>query len=222
MAIDSAAKLGDRRIPRLFMENPIRRLFQPHQKLVSKYISAGNVVADLGCGPGYFTLPIAKVVGDSGRVYAVDFDPRAIERVKNKAAKYGYGSVIEAHVSSASDVDFIARDSVDLVFANGLLCCMKDHVGAVRQIARILKPEGRAYLSITKSSRKNDQRTVIKDEWRKLLLGSFEILDEGEGFASRWALLSKRSKDETHSPGRYEAGEEYRNGDAQFTGCICR
>ena len=205
------------------MENPIRRLFQPNQRLVSKYVSTGDFVADLGCGPGYFTLPIAKAVGDSGHVYAVDFDPRAIERVKNKATKYDYGRVIEAHVSSASNVDFIASNSVDLVFANGLLCCMKDHVGAVRQIARILGPEGRAYLSIAKFSRKSDPRTVIKDEWRRLLLGNFTVLDEGEGFASRWALVSRPPEDGADRLGTSgEAHQEQRSDDARFTGCVCQ
>ena len=176
------------------MDNGLRRLFFPPEKLVSKYVSEGKVVADLGCGPGYFTLPIAKIVGrqEGGKVYAVDFDAKSIERLTEKAAKHGFENTIEAHVSSASNVGFIPDASVDFVFANGLFCCMTDHLGAAIEINRILKkePYGTAYLSVTKFARKSDPRALAKDEWIKLVSANFNVLGQGESFASRWAHVS--------------------------------
>ncbi len=81
--------VGDRHFRAFVLDNPLRRLFSPPRKTVSKYASKGNVVADVGCGPGYFALSMAEVVGPTGRVYAVDSDPKSIQLVTSKAAKQG-------------------------------------------------------------------------------------------------------------------------------------
>jgi ubiquinone/menaquinone biosynthesis C-methylase UbiE len=79
------------------------------------------VVADLGCGSGYYTLALAKHVGSEGKVFAVDFEEAAIRELEKKADKRGYRN-IDAHATSASDLSFIKDGSVDFVLANGLLC----------------------------------------------------------------------------------------------------
>ena len=100
--------------------NPIRRLFEPPQRLIGPYTKNGQVVADLGCASGYYTLALAELVGPEGKVYAVDLDNKCIRALEKKAHKKGYHN-IEAHASSASDVSFIKDRSVDFVLANGLL-----------------------------------------------------------------------------------------------------
>jgi 2-polyprenyl-3-methyl-5-hydroxy-6-metoxy-1,4-benzoquinol methylase len=100
--------------------DPIRRLFEPPKKLVEPFIRKGQVVADLGCGSGYYTLPLAEIVGSEGKVYAVDLGKNCIQTLEKRADKNGYHN-IEAHASSASDLSFIKDRSVDFVFANGLL-----------------------------------------------------------------------------------------------------
>jgi predicted methyltransferase len=100
--------------------DPIRRLFEPPQKLIGPYVKKEQVVADLGCGSGYYTLPLAEIVGPEGKVYAVDLGKTSIRVLQKKAHKGGYHN-IEAHVSSAADVSFIKDRSVDFVLANGLL-----------------------------------------------------------------------------------------------------
>ena len=99
---------------------PIRRLFEPPQRLIEPYVKKGQVVADLGCGSGYYTLPLAELVGSEGKVYAVDLGKQCIRALEKRADKGGYHNV-EAHASSASDLSFIKDRSVDFVFANGLL-----------------------------------------------------------------------------------------------------
>jgi ubiquinone/menaquinone biosynthesis C-methylase UbiE len=111
----------DLRFPLFYHDNLIRRLFDPPQRLVEPYVRDGQVVADLGCGPGLHTLALAELVGPEGRVYAVDSDENAIRAVEKKANRRGYRN-IEAHASSASDLGFIRDGSVDFVLANGLLC----------------------------------------------------------------------------------------------------
>lgn len=185
MATEKRCCVGDRRIPALIMDNPVRRLLAPSRRLVSKYISGGEVVADLGCGPGFHAMEMARIVGPSGKVYAVDFDDKAIRKLREKAEGMGYSN-IETHVSSAADLGFILSSSVDFVLANGLLCCMVDHTGAVSGIKRILKPDGLAHLSITRTFLRRDQRAVDVEEWRGILAG-FRVVEEGRGLLGRWA-----------------------------------
>lgn len=186
----TCCRVVDRRIPALFIDNALRRLFQPPERLVAKHLSPGSAAADLGCGPGFFTLPMAKIVGEEGVVHAVDFDPKAIERIQRKASRRSYGGSILPRTASASEIDFIESGSIDFVLAEGLLCCMTDHAGAVRQIRRILKPKGRAYLSVVKFSPHGDPRWVSRDEWAGLL-AEFRVLDGGESAMNRWALVTR-------------------------------
>jgi ribosomal protein L11 methylase PrmA len=107
-----------RRPPSLL--DPIRRLLEPPLRLIGPYVKKGQVVADLGCGTGYYTLPLAELVGPEGKVYAVDLGKRSIQALKKKVEKSGFHNV-EAHASSASDLSFIKDRSVDFVLANSLL-----------------------------------------------------------------------------------------------------
>jgi len=95
-------------------------LFEPPHRLIEPYVEKGQVVADLGCGSGYYSLPLADLVGSEGKVYAVDLGKNSIQALEKKADKGRYQN-IEAHASSASDLSFIKDKSVDFVFANGLL-----------------------------------------------------------------------------------------------------
>jgi len=99
---------------------PILRILAPPQKFVGPYVKKGQVVADLGCGSGYYTLALADSVGPEGKVYAVDFNKKNVRALEKKVEKGGYHNV-EAHASSAADLSFIDDKSVEFVFANGLL-----------------------------------------------------------------------------------------------------
>jgi ubiquinone/menaquinone biosynthesis C-methylase UbiE len=197
----------DRRIPTFLTDNFLRRLFSPPEKMLSKFISAGQVVADIGSGPGYFTVTMAEIVGKEGHVYAADFDSRSIEALTRKAEKHNYSEIIDARTTSAANLSFIPNATVDFVFANGLLCCMLDHEGAVREVERILKPEGKAYLSITKRLRKKDPRTVGEDEWFNLLQ-RFDVLNQGQNFMSRWAIVNIKNVDRSRSTSKIKESED--------------
>ena len=195
----------DRRIPPFVLDNVLRRIVQPPRRFLARHVRPGDTAADLGCGPGHFTVPMARVVGDGGRVVAVDFDGNAVARLRRRAERRRVERVIQTHVASAAEVDFIETASIDFVLAEGLLCCMADHDGAVRQIERVLRPTGRAWLSVMKGGRSADPRSVSKAEWRDVL-SRLRVFDSGEGLVSRWALVGPRgstlpSHSATH-PGR--------------------
>ncbi|UCG93304.1 MAG: class I SAM-dependent methyltransferase [candidate division WOR-3 bacterium] len=179
----------DKHFPVFALDNPLRRLFGSPRKYCS-YVKQEQIVADLGCGPGFYTFALAKSVGPQGRIYAVDSDEKAIRTVKRKAAKRQCDNV-EAHASSAADLSFIEDDSVDFVLADGLLCSVapQDHESAVREIKRILKPDGKAFLSVAKGR----MSYVDKAEWEGILEGfKVELRNYESFFEDRWALVSKK------------------------------
>jgi SAM-dependent methyltransferase len=188
----SAFLTKDRKIPSILTNNFLRYLFSPPERLVEKYVGPGQRAADLGCGAGFHTIAMARIVGEEGRVFAVDFDPRAVARLHRQAKRRSLDQIIEERTTSASEIDFIEASSIDFVLAEGLLCCMADHARAIRQIRRILHPKGRAYLSVIKLARPDDPRGVSGEEWEHLL-GSFHLLDRGQSLMTRWALVGPRN-----------------------------
>jgi len=182
------ASRQDRKIPSILTNNLLRRLLTPPEALAARYLGPGAQAVDLGCGAGFHTFAIGRRVGRNGHVYAVDFDPKVIARLESRIRRRRSEGVIETQTASASEIDFIQSGTIDFVLAEGLLCCMTDHEGAVRQIGRILRPGGRAYLSVIKLARARDPRGISREEWEQIL-ARFTLLDRGEGLLSRWALV---------------------------------
>jgi ubiquinone/menaquinone biosynthesis C-methylase UbiE len=181
----------DKHFPLFAHDNILRRLFGNPRKY-SSYVGQGQTVADLGCGPGFYALTLAKSVGPKGRVYAVDSDAKAVRAVESKAAEHGYKN-IEAHASSAADLGFIEDNSVDFVLADGLLCSMapQDHASTVSEIKRILMPGGKAFLAVAKGS----MSYVDKAEWEMILEGfKVEQRNDGSFMDDRWAIVSKKQQ----------------------------
>ncbi|MBI4257661.1 MAG: class I SAM-dependent methyltransferase [Thaumarchaeota archaeon] len=174
-----------------FLDNPLRRLLTHPKKFVSQYVSKGDTVADLGCGPGFYTIPIAEIVGPEGKVYAIDPDDKPIEKLNSKSSKIGYRN-IEARTESAAELGSIRDHSLDFILANLVLCCMADHAGAIREIKRTLKPDGSAYMSVAKTFRRKDPRNVGKAEWRSILEG-FRVIKERTSLTARWALVALKA-----------------------------
>jgi len=171
--------------------NPLSRLFENPQKSIEPYVRKSQIVADLGCGPGYYTLALAECVGPEGKVYAVDLKENYVRALEKRADELGYHN-IEAHTASASDLSFVKDESVDFVLANGLLCNMLEHRGlAVKEIKRILRQTGQAYLSLGGYP---PFGFVDKAEWKNILEG-FRVERRG-GLIQKWALVSKKDNDD--------------------------
>jgi ubiquinone/menaquinone biosynthesis C-methylase UbiE len=169
---------------------PIMTIFVPPKKLIEpfvEFVKEHYVIADLGCSLGYFSLPLAELVGPEGKIYAVDLNKKCIRAVEKRIEKGGYCNV-ESHASSAADLSFIKDSSVDFVLANGLLCSMShDRQRCVSEIKRILKPTGHAYLSLGASP---PFGFVDRTEWENILEG-FRLEQEGR-WQKGWAVVSMK------------------------------
>lgn len=146
----------------LVHDNPLLPFLKdPFKRLAAAGVKRGQQVLEVGCGPGYFTLAAAEMVGPQGRVYAVDVTPRAICRVQAKAKAAGVKN-IRPLLTNASDTG-LAIQSVDLAFMFGLPRIAGGWKALIREIQRVLKPGG--ILAVQKS--RGAEKTLIDDLQRR-------------------------------------------------------
>jgi ubiquinone/menaquinone biosynthesis C-methylase UbiE len=117
-----------------------RRRMQDPQLIVDQLgLRPGMVVADLGCGPGFFTIPIALKVGDAGRVYAVDSSPEMLRRLTRNVRESHLSENIVRTVQADVSHSSIPSGSVDLVFFADILHDLEDRTGFLGEVRRIAK-----------------------------------------------------------------------------------
>jgi SAM-dependent methyltransferase len=121
------------------VDNPLRlRYMQPVLDWAG--IRPGDVVLELGPGPGVFTVPLARRVGPQGRVIAVDIQPEMIALAARRVAGAGLANVV-THVGNAYHLP-LPDESVDRVFLVSVLQEVPDPERALAEIARVLRPDG--------------------------------------------------------------------------------
>ena len=103
-------------------------------------LRSGKVFMDIGCGDGFFTIIAAKKVGANGKVYAVDIDPSAIEKLKLKAKTEGLEN-ITAKVGRAEDAVF-CLECADFVFFSMDLHDFNDPAKVLQNAKQMVKPHG--------------------------------------------------------------------------------
>ena len=120
-----------------FIWNPKR-----HVKRVP--LKEGMVVVDYGCGPGRYTNLVARRVGPKGKVVAVDIQPLAVQMVGEKAARAGLADIETILVDSYNTG--IDEASVDMVLLIDTFHMISDFDALLREVHRILKPDGRLFM----------------------------------------------------------------------------
>lgn len=124
------------------MLDPARdRLIKPEALLARIGVAPGQTVADLGAGPGYLTLPLARAVGPGGRVIATDLDRGALDLLAARAREAGLANV-EARAVAADDPG-LAPSSVDLALLCHVDPLLPRRAEWLRKLAPALKPGGR-------------------------------------------------------------------------------
>jgi len=98
-----------------FIDNPLRRLIHPPRRILAPYVRSGGTVLDFGCGMGIFAIPMASLVGPTGRVIAVDLQPRMLEVLAKRARRAGVAERIRLHRCEATSLELLGP--VDFVLA---------------------------------------------------------------------------------------------------------
>jgi ubiquinone/menaquinone biosynthesis C-methylase UbiE len=110
-------------------------------------INLGMVVADFGCGGGFFSLPLAKKVGEKGRVYALDILKDKLESVESQAKVQGLTNIIPKRVNlEVLGGSKLETESVDWVIMKDMLFQNQGKEKILAEAKRVLKTGGRALI----------------------------------------------------------------------------
>ena len=103
-------------------------------------LRSGMVFIDIGCGDGFFSILAAKKVGANGKVYALDIDDSAVEKLKRKAKTAGLKNII-AKVGTAEDTIFCTQ-CADFIFYSMDLHDFNDATKVLQNAKQMIKPNG--------------------------------------------------------------------------------
>jgi len=175
------------------LASPLRRLLQDPEAILRPYVREGMMVLDVGCGMGFFSLPLAKLVGETGKVVCVDLQEEMIKGLMKRAKKAGLSDRIDARICVQNSLkvnDIAGKIDIALVFA--LVHEVPDKERLFSEIYTAMKQTGKLLLSEPKGH-------VSKPDFEKTISiaqsAGFEVLPDLETRRSRAVLLRKR-KDE--------------------------
>lgn len=128
---------GPRNTP--FQRRMVRRSAEKQPAFLLPHLRPGMSLLDCGCGPGSITIGLARVVAP-GAVVGVDIDPGEVERSRQLAAEQGVANV-RFETGNVYELPF-ADGTFDAGFSNALLDHLRDPIGALREMRRVLKADG--------------------------------------------------------------------------------
>ena len=126
-------------------DNPLRRLVHNPVAILRPYVGQGSIVIDIGAGMGYFSIPLAKLVGASGRVIAIDIQPQMLSVLAKRATRSGVSETITTHLCRTDSLG--NHESADFILAFWVVHEVPDKQRLLRQIHALLKPNGLCLLA---------------------------------------------------------------------------
>jgi len=126
------------------LEDPKRDAYQkPHEVMEALAVKQGEIIADIGAGSGYFTLRLARHVGDEGRVYAVDVSPDMVRHLNGRIRDLGVLNV--SSILAAPD-DPLLPQPVDRFLIVDVWHHIEDQAGYLALMKKQLKPGGQVVM----------------------------------------------------------------------------
>lgn len=178
------------------LDNLLRKAVHNPRKILEPYISKNMTVLDLGCGPGYYTTELAKLVGEEGKVIAADLQQGMLDKVIGKIS----GTVLEGRVKihKCQEDKIGVSEKVDFVLAFWMVHEVHDKQRLFGELKSILNPDGRIWIIEPKIH-------VEKRSFIKMITlcesAGFEITERPKVCLSRTVILStKINKSHSRKP----------------------
>ena len=169
-----------------FFDNLVRRIVQDPEKIVGPYIRPGMTVMDIGCGPGFFTLAMARMAGPEGRVIAIDMQQEMLELVKKKSDRLGLSDRIRFHRCRQDSLCITKKAGFILSFY--MVHEVPDRDALFREVSGLLEPGGK-YLIVEPGL--NVSQEAFEDTLRHAEEAGFAVEQRPKVLLSRAALLGR-------------------------------
>ncbi len=126
-------------------DNPLRRFFHKPQQIFTPYLGEGMTAIDIGCGLGYFSICMAKIVGEQGKIIAVDVQQKMLDILKKRAIR---AEVFERISTVCCDQKNIGiNEEVDFALIFWMAHETPDEFHLLEQVRAILKKSGKLLLA---------------------------------------------------------------------------
>jgi len=126
-------------------DNFLRKLIHNSKEILRPYVVEGNAVLDIGPGMGYFSIPLASMVGEAGKVIVADIQPEMLKALQKRAKKAGVEKRITAHLCKADSLGLDRQ--FDFVLAFWMVHEVPNHLAFFEEIKSLLKPSGKFLLA---------------------------------------------------------------------------
>ena len=172
-----------------YLASPIRRWFTNPEPIVDPYVKPGMTVLEPGPGMGFFTLPLARMVGAKGRVVAVDVQDKMISRLVRRAEKAGLAKNIDARISSPKTLPTNdLRGQVDFTLAFAMVHELPDGHPFFQEVAAASKPGALLLLAEPNGHVKEEE---FAEEVERATAAGFSVVDRPSIKGSHAVLLRK-------------------------------
>lgn len=176
-----------------WLNSPLRKLIQNPKKILRAFVKPGDVVVDLGCGGGIFSVVLAKMVGENGRVIAADLQQEMLDITRDYAAKKGVLERVTLHRCSGDNIG-LSGEKVDFVLVFYVVHEAPNRKEFFRQVSQIMKPDAHFLLIEPKHHVTPSQYESIIQEAQ---LANLKFLKEAKVAFSRSAVFGLESSVET-------------------------
>ncbi|MGD0020702.1 MAG: class I SAM-dependent methyltransferase [Smithellaceae bacterium] len=122
-------------------DNVFRKLLQDPYEILRPYVKEGDTVLDVGPGIGYFTIPLAELVDDSGRVIAADIQQEMLNAIRKRAQRANVLQRIELQLASSDSLG--VKTKLDFILAFWMVHEVPDKVRFFAELHSLLKDDGR-------------------------------------------------------------------------------
>lgn len=170
------------------LASPLRRVMNNPAALLAPYVSPGMTVLEPGPGMGFYTLELARRVGPSGKVVAVDLQPRMIQGLKRRAAKTGLLDRIDARLAAPDSLGVGDLSGVDFALACAVVHELPAAGPFFAEVAATLKPGAFLLFLEPKGHVKAAQ---FEDELQAAAQAGFSLAGQPPVSRSYSALLKK-------------------------------
>lgn len=172
----------------------------PARTLEAAHVYEGMRIADFSAGAGFFTRAAARLVGERGVVWAVDANRELLPRLRNLAEAEGLHNVeVVCGNVEQEEGSHLPAHSFDMVLLANTLFAAGDRRGVLREVARVLKPEGRALLVDWSDSHgglgPHQEHVVTQAEAKEMCSkNGFEYVQDVPAGAFHWGFLVRKKR----------------------------
>lgn len=172
------------------LASPLRKLFQNPEKILSPYVKAGMTVLDIGCALGFFSLPLARMVGKEGKVVCVDIQKKMLRSLHKRVLKAGVADRIITRICDRNSLGLNEFDNkIDFALAFAVVHEVPDVPAFFGELSKAVKSGGRCLVAEPKgrvSLEKFEATLSIADDKGFLVVAKPKIV------RSHAALLTKQ------------------------------